>query len=130
MTATLSKPPAIADAEAAVLLIEKNRLRMALPLLRGLPAVIEAELVRVGSLAWLQGFGEGRASVARQQAERCAARHPDRLGWLHRLVADPARRERAKALLGLDDALLDRILAGTLELSPGQRRKLRRELGP
>ena len=62
------------------------------------------------------------------QERRDRQSKPSRLGWLHQLVADPAKRERAKELLGLGDELLDRILAGTLELSPGQRRRLRRQL--
>jgi hypothetical protein len=131
MTTTLQKPSAIADAEAAVLLIEKNKLRMAMPILRRLPAAIEAELVRASSLAWLQGRASAEVERRRQvQERRDRQSKPSRLGWLHQLAADPAKRERAKELLGLCDELLDRILAGTLELSPGQRRKLRRELGP
>jgi hypothetical protein len=44
-------------------------------------------------------------------------------------MADQTARARALAALRLDDSLLDRVLAGTVQLSGSQWRRLRQELG-
>jgi hypothetical protein len=115
---------------------------MALRILEGLPALIEAQLVDVRGLGFAEGWDAHLMAVARAEAEArakapsaaqtvgtpSAVRHRPRLDTLREALADPEQRARLRAALRMEDWLLDRIAAGTATLSGTQWRKLREAL--
>jgi hypothetical protein len=129
----------IAAAQDALTLLRTGRAAMAHRILEGLPALIDAALVRGEGIAYLRGQADAHRILAAasecQQAQRPhlapippAPRKPSRLEWLRDALADPSQRERARAALRMEDWLLDRIAAGTATLSGTQWRKLREAL--
>jgi hypothetical protein len=112
------EPAALADVQAAITLIEKGKAGMALAVLRGLPERLHLDVIEAAGWALMRG------ELAK--AERKAKRPLNR--WLGELVADPATRVRAKALLCLDDAGLDDVVSGERALATWQRRRLKRGL--
>jgi transcriptional regulator GlxA family with amidase domain len=100
---------------------------MAAAVLETLPAMIEGELRRVAGFHYLRGRADAQR-MRRRDPERRRSRAPKRHEWLNTKLADPLLRARALDLLRLDDRRLDRVLAGTVGLSPGRWRQLKREL--
>jgi hypothetical protein len=115
--------PAAQVAVDVLLLLRRGRVGPALAQLERLPALVRAEVDAA--------YDRGRLDLAREithgKPERQPA--PKRHEWLRGRIADPELRARARATLRLDDTLLDRVAAGTVQLSPDSWRKLRRELG-
>jgi hypothetical protein len=114
---------AVADVEAAIVLLERGKTGMALSILRQVPARFRADLIEgIGQAAMQMHLNRVAAATQRRTTRQ------GRLEWLRGKVADPAVCERAKGLLGLGEALLERVLAGACDLGPGQWRRLRRGL--
>ena len=129
----------ITAAQDALTLLRSGRAAMAQRILEGLPALIDAALVRGEGIAYLRGQADAHRIVAaarsvsgysrsRSPLHPPAPRKPSRLEWLRDALADPSQRERARAALRMEDWLLDRIAAGTATLSGTQWRKLREAL--
>lgn len=127
----------ITAVQDALTLLRSGRAAMAQRILEGLPALIESALVRCEGVAYLRGQADAHRIIAaareRQQAAPrpapapSAPRKPTRLDWLGAALADPAKRERAPAAVGLDE-LLGRAAAGSVAMTPAHWRKLREVL--
>ena len=129
----------IAAAQDALTRLRTGRAAMAHRILEGLPALIDAALVRGEGIAYLRGQADAHRIVAAAQerqriqpqpiaARPPAPRKPSRLEWLRDALANRSQRERARAALRMEDWLLDRIAAGTATLSGMQWRRLREAL--
>jgi hypothetical protein len=128
--ARLPSPPSTAAdvARSALVLLRTGRVAMASRVLETLPNLIERELIERTGQAALGGHRRGfntLRSALLGELEPAPGSKP----WLVDLCADPASARRAAEILGLDLATLDRLLADGVELSPTQRRRLRRGLG-
>ena len=131
MTSSLPPRCPVAYARSAQLLLQSGRAEMALRLLELLPDAIEAQLIAARRCGFTDGWHAHLAADRRAEAEthgtpktsghsefsRPPPPKPTRLDWLRDALADPAKREQARAALRMDDHLLDRIAAGTATLS-------------
>jgi hypothetical protein len=126
----------ITATQDALTLLRSGRAAMALRILEGLPALIEAQLVDVRGSGFAEGWdahliAEAHAkapSAAQTVGTATAVRPRSRLDTLREALADPEQRARLRAVLRMEDWLLDRIAAGTATLSGTQWRKLREAL--
>jgi hypothetical protein len=121
------------------LLLRRGRVAPALAQLARLPGLIRDEVATAYEAGQLdlareiQGTRPKRsANTASSSRSGQAARRkePPRLAWLRQKVADPSLRARAIVALRLDERAFDRLLAGRVQLSSGQWKRLRGELGP
>ena len=129
----------ITAAQDALTLLRSGRAAMTLRILEGLPALIDAALMRTDGVAYLRGQDDAHRILATAQGRQRiqpqpvaapppAPRKPSRLEWLRDALEDPSQRKRARAALRMEDWLLDRIAAGTATLSGAHWRKLREAL--
>jgi hypothetical protein len=132
----------------ALALLQSGMVGKATRLLERVPDLIEderlvhaahLEAARRSTAAEVQmrynlGYLEGRAAGERAMHRKLAPKPPPtptgprRLEWLREMLADPQRREAARAVLRMDDALLDRVAAGRAGLAPALWRRLRETL--
>jgi hypothetical protein len=127
-------------------LIRTGRTAMALQVLESLIVIIDGAVMD----AMASSYEEGRADLAREirgeaptgLLQRALLKAKTRDGakpkrqpavrrheWLAQRIRDPELRERAKAVLRLDDELLDAIAEGGVALGSSSWRKLREALG-
>ena len=126
----------ITAAQDALTLLRSGRAAMAVSVLERLPALIEAQLVEARGAGFAEGWDAHLLAAARERQQAVlrpapsapAPRTPTRLDWLRDALADPAKRECARAALRMDNRLLDRIAAGTVTLSGTHWRRLREAL--
>ena len=128
MMAVVPRPDALAAVRDALLLLRTGRSTMALRMLETLPNLIERDLREQSSGAYLRGRSEGEMAAARRfqtREVRRPAPKASRLDRLRALLSDPTGRAKVREALRLDDRLLNRVVDGTLTLSPQQWRRLR-----
>jgi hypothetical protein len=107
-----------------LVLLRRGRVAPALAQLERLPGLIQAEVDAA--------YEQGRLDLAREitgDAKATRARAPQRHEWLAERIRVPELRERAKAVLRLNDELLDAIAEGGVGLGSSSWRKLREALG-
>ena len=123
----------VAAVRDALLLLESGRAAMARRVLETLADAIELALRSATSEAYLRGQTDTHRMPATQKAKTMPKRPPPtsaprrvtRLDWLRSMVAEPAQRERVRAILRLDDRILDRVLDGRAQLSETSWRALK-----
>jgi hypothetical protein len=82
------------------------------------------------NVAYLEGRMAGERAMHRKLAPKppSTPTGPRRHEWLQGMLAHPWKRAKAREILRMDDALLDRVAAGTADLSPAYWPKLRKAL--
>jgi hypothetical protein len=127
----------IATIRDALLLLQSGRVGMATRLLERLPELIEAErrfhareIRSQCNVAYIEGRMAGERAMHRKLAPKPppTPTGPRRHEWLQGVLAIPRKRALACDILRMDDALLDRIAAGKVDLSPSYWPKLRKAL--
>jgi hypothetical protein len=113
--------------EDVIVLIRSGRVGMALTVLEGLTGLVDGAMLEAMAIGHAKDV-RGEPFCGRPKPTK-RPKAPRRHEWLAARIADPDLRERAKAVLRLDDQLLDDVAARAVGLSPGSWRKLRRELG-
>jgi hypothetical protein len=113
-------------------LIRSGRTQMAITVLSRFVAFLDDIHEEICEQSYQEGYAGGQRDLAREitgASKPKRSRTPRRHEWLRARIADPQLRERAKAVLRLDDALLDAIAEGGVGLGSSSWRKLREALG-
>ena len=133
----MTTPDPIVGVRDALLLLQTGRAAIALRLLETLPAAIEKHLAWVRLCARAEAEAASLARLRDTQrvtralpAHRTPSPHgrAQRLLWLQDALAEAPNRAKARETLRLTDVLLDRVVAGALDLSGQQWRRLREAL--
>ena len=133
----MTPPDPVNAARDALLLLQTGRAAMALRLLDALPAAIEkhSAWVRLCARAEAEAALVARLRDAQRVTRALPARRTpnphdraQRLLWLPSALAEAPKLAKARDTLRLTDAVLEHVVAGTLDLPGQQWRRLRESL--